>query len=558
MLKRFLLGALAALCLVSQAAAQSSVLPYWINSSGVKVPTGTGNPLPVTGTFSATLGGFAPATTGAPISVTTGGVTGSLPAGAVVVATNVGTTNGAYCKLGASATTSDQYIAPNGGWFAFTVGANTQLTCITSSSTTTVNMVGGSGLPTGTGGGGGGSGGGGAVTMASGAVASGAYSSGSIASGAFASGSIGAGAFASGAVPSGAYASGSLASGAMVDITNLSTPITPATATATKGALLGGQYNSTQATFTNGQQGSVQLSARGAIMVNPGVETFNVANAGTFATQAAQSGTWNINNVSGTISLPTGAATAANQTTANSSLSTIATLAASPVPCLNATASTTNSYSNGGTNPANCDLNGNLYVNAKLAAGSAVVGDVNLRQGGNALSTTNGIYSNLLQGNAVLSATNGTFANILQGNAVLSATNPSFTRLTDGTNPQVLDPCQTVAPTYTPINIGSATTTRIIAPAASKKTYICSIDLFAFAADNVAIVEGTGGTCGTGTAGVVGGTTTATGISFPAQGGLAKGNGASFVYATAGTNVDFCLITSTTGPLTGGVKWVQQ
>lgn len=110
---------------------------------------------------SASISGFAPATTGTPISVTTGGVTGSLPAGEVVVATNVGTTNGAYCKLGASATTSDQYIAPNGGWFAFTVGANTQLTCITSTSTTTVNMVGGSGLPTGTGGGGGGGGSGG-------------------------------------------------------------------------------------------------------------------------------------------------------------------------------------------------------------------------------------------------------------------------------------------------------------------------------------------------------------------------------------------------------------
>lgn len=38
---------------------------------------------------------------------------------------------------------------------------------------------------------------------------------------------------------------------------------------------------------------------------------------------ANQSGTWNINNVSGTVSLPTGAATSANQTTANSSLSSI-------------------------------------------------------------------------------------------------------------------------------------------------------------------------------------------------------------------------------------------
>lgn len=38
-----------------------------------------------------------------------------------------------------------------------------------------------------------------------------------------------------------------------------------------------------------------------------------VSNAGTFAVQAAQSGAWNITNVSGTVSLPTGAATAAKQ-----------------------------------------------------------------------------------------------------------------------------------------------------------------------------------------------------------------------------------------------------
>lgn len=51
--------------------------------------------------------------------------------------------------------------------------------------------------------------------------------------------------------------------------------------------------------------------------------SLTVDNSGTFATQASQSGTWNINNISGTISLPTGAATSSNQTTANSSLSSI-------------------------------------------------------------------------------------------------------------------------------------------------------------------------------------------------------------------------------------------
>lgn len=45
--------------------------------------------------------------------------------------------------------------------------------------------------------------------------------------------------------------------------------------------------------------------------------------SGTDSVAAVQSGTWNLNNISGTISLPTGAATAANQATANASLSSI-------------------------------------------------------------------------------------------------------------------------------------------------------------------------------------------------------------------------------------------
>lgn len=45
-------------------------------------------------------------------------------------------------------------------------------------------------------------------------------------------------------------------------------PITPATATAVNSILLGGQYLSTLATFTNGQQGAAALDTRGAIHVN--------------------------------------------------------------------------------------------------------------------------------------------------------------------------------------------------------------------------------------------------------------------------------------------------
>lgn len=51
-------------------------------------------------------------------------------------------------------------------------------------------------------------------------------------------------------------------------VSTVLTPITPAATTATQGLLLGGQYNSTQATFTNGQQGSLQISSRGELKTN--------------------------------------------------------------------------------------------------------------------------------------------------------------------------------------------------------------------------------------------------------------------------------------------------
>ena len=108
----------------------------------------------------------------------------------------------------------------------------------------------------------------------------------------------------------------------------------------------------------------------------------------------------------------------------------------------------------------------------------------------------------------------------------------------------VLDACERVAQSYAPISITTATTTRIVAPSASNKTYICSLFLTSAAADNVGIVEGTGGTCGTGTAGVIGGTTAANGPNFAANGGvLLQAGGKVAIAQTAGTNVDLCLIT---------------
>jgi hypothetical protein len=156
-------------CVTATAGTSKNAVPFC-------APVTASNPLPVNATVTATasITGFTAATIGTPISVTTASSTGTLPGGTVVVATNVGA-NGAFCELGATGTSAAQFISPGGGWFAYTVGASTQLSCITSSGSTTVNLVGGSGLPTGTGGGGGGTGG--SVTVTSSALPTGASTS---------------------------------------------------------------------------------------------------------------------------------------------------------------------------------------------------------------------------------------------------------------------------------------------------------------------------------------------------------------------------------------------
>src|SRR6185437_1417070 len=171
MRKVFLAAALLCVCTVVHAApfptlSESVAVCDPNNPQHCAAPDGSGN-VPITGTITASLGGFTPSASGArmtPLSVTTADSSGSLPTGAVVVVSNVGTTNPMYCNVnGVAATTSDQLIGAN-SWFAFTIPATiTTLHCIATGGTTTANGVGGAGLPTGAGGGGGGGGSSGAV-----------------------------------------------------------------------------------------------------------------------------------------------------------------------------------------------------------------------------------------------------------------------------------------------------------------------------------------------------------------------------------------------------------
>lgn len=120
------------------------------------------------------------------------------------------------------------------------------------------------------------------------------------------------------------------------------------------------------------------------------------------------------------------------------------------------------------------------------------------------------------------------------------------------------DPCSYATKSSAVIDISTATTTRFISPVSGQTAYICALDLVTGAANNVALVEGTGGTCGTGTAGMAGGTTAAEGWNFGANGGISKGGGLGTVYKSAGSNVDVCLITSAATQLSGAVIYVLQ
>lgn len=407
-------------------------------AAGSCIPVSATNPLPVDATVNASIAGFEPGATGTPVAADIDGDTQTLPAGQVVAVFNKSTSITAYCNLGASATVNDAAIPPS-SWFAFTVGAATQITCITASSTATLNTVGGTGLPTGAGGGGGGSssntsvsatgaavpadatylgintggnlvGWTGAVTVASGGIASGAIASGAVASGAFASGALASGAVSSGAFASGALASGSIAAGAQVDLLTMRGTKAPGTAAAN--SLLGGCiYNSGGVTLTDGQQAAVQCNSAGGALV-----------------------------------------------------------------------SVTNTNANG------------------------------------------------------------------------QATMANSSPVTLASNQQVADPCtfrdkSTVA-------ISTAADATIVSASASNKVYVCSLTLIAGAAEIVNLVEGTGTVCDTGAAAVMGSTTSANGLSLAANGGLTLGNGGGTVAKTAGTNVQLCLMLSTTNRVAGNITYV--
>jgi trimeric autotransporter adhesin len=306
----------------------------------------------------------------------------------------------------------------------------------------------------------------GPVTMVSGAVASGAYASGAFASGAFASGS---------------YASGAFATGSMVDLLTVIGTKNAGTASASS-LTAGGVYNSTPLTLTNTQQSSHQLDANGYLKVNVAAGGAG-GGAVTIASGAVASGAYSSGSIASGAMVDLGAQADAACGTATGTCSAIALL----------------KYLN-------------TQASSALPAGSALIGDVNLRQGGTALSATNGIFNN-----------------ILQGNAVLSTSNPIFNRTVAGAT----------GGASTTGNIAANNTTAVVVKASAGTLYGVQVYGIGSAPAYLKIYNATSATCGSGTP--------VKRLMIPAASTAANGAGSNITFGSSGiafgTGITYCVTT---------------
>lgn len=170
----------------------ANVAPSPITILDGTATVGTSHPLPITGSFSATISGFTPGLTFATLTATASSASVALPAGAVVAFQNTGSAT-VSCTLGvgsATALANEIQIAPSSTVFV-TVGSNTFGACIdqTGSASNLVVLAGGSGLGTGFGGGGGG-GSGGTVNQGTGGASPWLFNMGSMGGTAITSGCV--------------------------------------------------------------------------------------------------------------------------------------------------------------------------------------------------------------------------------------------------------------------------------------------------------------------------------------------------------------------------------
>lgn len=574
-------GSSASVGVTGASAPGSATLIGAIDGSGNLQGASSTNPVPVSGSFSATVSGFTPSASSfrmTPLTVTTSDSSATLPTGAVTIVSNVGTTNPMYCNVNeVAATTSDQLITANGGWFAFTIpGGTTHLHCIATGGSTTANGLGGQGIPTGTGGGSGGSGGGGgAVTMASSAVAAGAYSAGAFVSGSFLSGALADGAITTlGTEADTAWTSGSGTAIAILKKIAGNLAVTAAGSSASNALPI------------QGVTGGVNVPVSGTIVANAGTGTFTVADSKTTGASSAQgtpaSNPFTIQGCPSCSAVPvTGSFSASVGSFAPTPAYATLTVGSTSSRVALPTGATVVVY-NTGANPAFVTL-GNSGITATssddvIQPGSWMAFVVGSNVDLAAIETAGATTLNLSGGSGLPAGSGGGGGNSSSTLAGTSATSALPVQGVTGGVPMVTDVPKSNAGTSAttaaaiqgvtggvplnvnvgitsgasiPINISTATTTQLVALSAGKSIYVTAWDVISGGIGNLTLEYGTGSNCGTGTTALTGP------YGLSAQAGISKGDGLGTVLIVPSGNA-LCALTSAAVQMSGSLTYTQQ
>ncbi len=204
--------------------------------------------------------------------------------------------------------------------------------------------------------------------------------------------------------------------------------------------------------------------------------------------------------------------------------------------------------------------NNGVNILGALPAGANVVGavtqsgnwSVRLQDGaGNTINSTSNAL-NVSVGNSTLAVTESGTWNVGSSTATGSAVpaNAFYISGNGSGNLTGFVRCDTNA------NISQTGNTQVITGTSAKKIYVCAMNLVTATAQNIAVVEGTGTTCGTSTAafpGTSGGSTAATGWNLAANSGIVLGGGLGPIGIEA-TNADnVCVLQSGSGQISGSI-----
>jgi hypothetical protein len=342
---------------------------------------------------------------------------------------------------------------------------------------------------------------------------------------------------------------------------------------------VGGVFNSTQPTVTTGQAVEAQSTSRGALIVGTGVDTFNVtANAGTNLNTSAL-----FLDATYTGRMPAGASPADNESNTNTALSRIGTfnyvfdgvtwdrwtgaVTGGGIADRSAfTAGTTAEFTAGGvyneslgpetsgtTNAVRQTAyranHGNLRDSKGQELGTQT-NPMNVQISGIGAITSPSVLADRSQASIV---TIDPFGN-LQTTSTIGDGSGRYATLRGKEGSQPTDAGLVVHPSVAPalqcprVAAINQTTNTEIATANGAQVYICTFSVISATAQSVSLVEGTGTTCGTGTAGLYGGATAS--VSVAANGGLVIGSDRITIPSqTRGDNI--CLLQSGAGNISG-------